>query len=512
MTRPASTQRMRRFAACRRGGVALVGVALIIPVVAAIGLSIDLTRLWLVQARLQIAVDASALVASRPINVGTADADAKALFWANFHREGTTATGYLGASAGEPVVRHLDADTVQVEATATLGRTLMGVLGDSVTTMQAQASAKRSTLGMELALVLDTTGSMHINNNISGLRTAAKDLVDIVFGRNETLPNLVVSVVPFVASVNIGKNREGWLRAGSLDQSQYGSAGWGGCVEARAGGEDVTDTPPREAPFEPFLWKSTHGRYTSTDGKPVKGDNDWTPTSNEHPDYIYPGPNLTCPQTKILPLTSSKSAVQKAIAGLRATNFNGGTMGNLGLQAGWFTLSPKWTGLWGRANSPLPYNTAYMQKTVVVMTDGDNQWYDNPENAPGQATSPYHDNVRNKDYAKDGSTEVEADYTGYGRLSENRLALPLPISNAGAKREIDKRTSQVCAKMKQEGIVIYTVVLGVNGSSNENAETQKLWRDCATKPSYYFRSPDKAALTAAFHEIGTRLANLRLTQ
>ena len=507
--------RARRFAGCRRGGIAIVGVMLIIPVVAAIGLSIDLTRLWLVQARLQTAVDASALVASRPINVGTADADARALFWANFHPEGTTAsgsTGYLGANAGEPVVRHLDSDTVQVEATATLGRTLMGVLGDGTTTMRAEAFARRSTLGMELALVLDITGSMAEQDNIGALRTAAKDLVDIVFGRNETLSNLTVSVVPFVASVNVGKNFEGWLRAGSLDQSQYGKPGWAGCVEARGGGEDTTDTPPRDAPFEPYLWKTTYGRYTSTDSNPVKGDNDWQPTQDEKPDHMTsPGPNLSCPPMRVLPLTSSKSAVQTVVASLRATG-GGGTMGNMGLQTGWFTLSPRWKGLWGQANSPLPYNTPYMQKTVVMMTDGVNYWHDHPDKAPGRASHPYRDNLRNKDFAKDGSTEAEADYTAYGRLSENRLGVSLPISGIKATREVDKRTSQLCAKMKQEGIVIYTVVLGVNGNSAADTETQKLWRDCATKPSHYFRSPDKAALAAAFREIGTQLANLRLTR
>lgn len=500
----------RRFAACRRGGIAIMAVVLIIPTIAIIGLSIDLTRLWLVQTRLQTAVDASALVASRPTNVGTADADAKALFWANFHREGAGTTGYLGAVADEPVVQYVDTNTVRVRASATLGRTLMNVLGHDLTTMQAEASAKRFTLGMELALVLDTTGSMRENNNIGGLRTAAKDLVDILFGRNETLSNLTVSVVPFVASVNIGKNRGEWLRPGSLDQSKYGKAGWGGCVEARGGGEDVTDTPPHEAPFEPYLWKTTHGRYTSKAGNPIQADNDWQPTTDEQPDHMTMGPNRACPPLRVLPLTSSKSTVQNAIASLRETN-NGGTMGNAGLQAGWFTLSPRWKGLWGQANSPLPYNTPYMQKTVVMMTDGDNNWQDHHWYAPGKALDPYHDTVKNKDYAADGSTEVDSDYTAYGRISENRLGFSLPFSVNDGKKEINKRTSQICEKMKKAGIVVYTVVLGVS-SSTVNAETQKLWRDCATKPSYYFHSPDKAALTAAFHEIGTQLANLRLTQ
>ena len=56
--------------------------------------------------------------------------------------------------------------------------------------------------------------------------------------------------------------------------------------------------------------------------------------------------------------------------------YRGGTIINLGLQAGWWTLSPNWQGLWGDPNMPLAYNTPYMKKVIVLMTDGNNEWYD----------------------------------------------------------------------------------------------------------------------------------------
>lgn len=495
---------------CRRAGMGMLVGLLILPMVAITGFGIDLLRLWLVQNRLQTAVDAAVLVAGREANTASQAADATALFWSNFGRtDKRTGAGFLGATAGTPVLTKLSADTFQFRASAVVGSTLMSVLGQGAVTVTAEASAKRAQYGMEIALVLDITGSMKTNNNIGGLRTAAGDLIDILFGPNETQPNLFMSVVPFVASVNIGTSHAGWLAAGSLDQSKYATSGWAGCVEARLNGEDATDTPPQSAPFRPFLWASTSGRYFNA-GRPVAGDNDWTASRITEQnqanlaDNLAVGPNLSCPAYPILPLTSSKTAARNAVSGLQAT-FRGGTAGNLGLQAGWFTLSPRWSGVWGASGSPLPYNTPYMQKVVVMMTDGNNEWFDWNGGAPGQAPSAY-----------DGQ-KVDADYTAYGRLSENRLGIAMPntgnigndlaTANARVRTELNLRTANVCTQMKQKGIVIYTVVLGVTDTA-----TQALWQTCATKPENFFNSPDKAALANAFQQIGTQLASLRLTQ
>jgi Flp pilus assembly protein TadG len=498
---------------CRRGTLILPFVLVALPLTAAVVFGVDLTRIWLVQSRLQTAVDAAALVAGRPTNTSTATADATALFWSNFERtEKPTGKGFMAAVADAPVVQRLDADTVMVTASATLEMSPLGYLSQGSKVITAQAAVKRAMYGMELALVLDVTGSMGAyttggTENMAGLRVAAKNLVDIIYGTAETVPNLTVSVVPYTATVNIGNTRTNWLAAGSLDQSKYGNVGWAGCVEARAGTEDRTDSLATSKPFAPYLWRSTLGKYvTTSDGKskggdPVKGDNDWSNSNITEanqaslPDNTAVGPNLGCPAFPILPLTAEKSPVLTKIASLRST-FRGGTMGNLGLQIGWFTLSPTWVGAWGKANSPLPYNTTNMEKVVVMMTDGNNEWYDWPGGAPGAAPVSYV-----------GQT-TDADYTAYGRLSENRLGTGTG-SNANllARDEINKRTTSLCTSMKAQGIKIYTVILG-----SVDASTQALWQGCATKPEYYFNSPDKAALASAFQQIGSKLASLRISQ
>ncbi len=218
------------------------------------------------------------------------------------------------------------------------------------------------------------------------------------------------------------------------------------------------------------------------------------------------GPNLSCPFVPVLPLTASKAAVQASIDRVVATN-RGGTTGNLGLQAGWWTLSPRWTGLWGgtptaglpngAVSLPLPYNALNMQKVVIYMTDGNNEWYDWPGGAPGNG--PVYNNSDN--------SKPDADYTAYGRLSENRLNVST-VSIGSAKVELDKRTAALCASMKTAGITIYTIIFSHGGYIDP--ATQALWKGCASKPENYFNTPSQADLAVAFQQIGTQLASLRL--
>jgi hypothetical protein len=260
-------------------------------------------------------------------------------------------------------------------------------------------------------------------------------------------------------------------------------------------GDDFTDATPAQAPFTPFLYPSTSGKY------PVTGDNDWTPgKTTERKQHKLPantavGPNLGCPNLPILPLTASRATVLAAINQMVA-NYRGGTFINLGLQAGWWTLSPKWRGWWGSPTLPLDYNTPYMRKVIVLMTDGNNEWYDWPDGAPGVGPKPW---------KNDGDT----DYTAYGRLKQNLMNLP-NNTQANATANLNARMSQMCGIIKQNGIEIYTVLFNHDGGGS--AATQTLFQSCASAPDHYFLTPTQAQLRNAFTEIGSQLANLRLVQ
>src|SRR5690606_15342565 len=95
----------------------------------------------------------------------------------------------------------------------------------------------------------------------------------------------------------------------------------------------------------------------------------------------------------------------------------GGTTGNFGLSWGWRTISPRWRGLWDDSPSELPldYDTPLMDKVVVILTDGKNQFHDNSSKGP------------------------KSDYTAYGRVEE----LGYTDLNK-ARYELDKRMARTC--------------------------------------------------------------------
>ncbi|WP_419898743.1 vWA domain-containing protein [Roseomonas sp. USHLN139] len=496
----------------RRGGVALTIALSLLPLLAACGLALDLARGWLAQSRLATAVDAAALAGGRAFSRPAAEREAAALilFWANFGRQeinsASSTLGFMGAVAQPPVIDQPDVNTLRVTARASLPTVFMRIFGQSSMALRASATAAVQTDGMELAMALDITGSM-FPNGIAALRLAAADLVGILYGDKETIPGLRVSIVPWAATVNLGAGHADWLAAGLLSAADYLPSSWAGCVEARGNGHDATDAPPSVAPFTPYRWASTLNRYYSGTTV-VAGDNDWSLTRVTEADRslqnLAVGPNLGCPVDTVLPLTAEKSTLLARIAALQVS-FRGGTISNLGLQAAWFTISPRWRGLWGDASLPRDDGVPGNRKVVVLMTDGQNNWFDYPAGAPGAAPVPY-----------DGQT-VDADYTGYGRLAENRLGIVTPVTGTLAARTaaaialnkaaISDRMQAMCTLLKAQGITVYTITFNLN-----DAATQSLYRNCASTMTGYFNSPNQTALRQAFTQIGNELVTLRLTR
>ncbi|MCK8785742.1 Tad domain-containing protein [Roseomonas sp. NAR14] len=514
--------RLRRLPACRRGGVAAIVAAAAVPLMLMVGLATDLARLYLLQSRLVAATDVAALAGARAIFDPDRDTQVRNWFWANFTRDPASANrGYLGAVvAPADFVISTDSDNkvLRVRARATLPTGFMRLAGIQTMTAAADQSAQRQDRGMELAMVLDVTGSMSDSagsgqgSKIAALRNAATELINTLFGNNASLPNLWVSLVPYTTTVNIGRSHAGWLASGSYRAADFSPTVWRGCVEARSGGEDMTDTPPTTAPFRPFLWTSTRNRYA-----PWVGDNEWPTTSGtvteanpespksdsqQHPNEgVYEvGPNVGC-ERALTAMAQAKATLLAEIAALRAGPDRGGTITNQGLQWGWATLSPRWNGLWGVPNMPLPYNTLNMDKVLILLTDGINDLADWSGGAPGSCTVSGCSGARPAT-----ATNPDSDYTAYGRMSENRLRVGT-VSKSSYLAEFNRRTSVLCESIKAAGIRVYTITFALT-----NATTQNMFRNCASRPDYYFNSPDAAALQAAFREIAQQLANLRLVR
>lgn len=261
---------------------------------------------------------------------------------------------------------------------------------------------------------------------------------------------------------------------------------WKGCVEARPSPRDESDDPPSEELFNAHYWASTLDDYDEEDG-----DNDW-PEIDESNEAMNEGtgPNLGCGPA-ITSLTAEKTKVLAAIDEMQPWH-RGGTHANLGLAWGWRVISPRWQGLWGGDtpnNLPMAYDAPLMDKVAIVLTDGQNVYYDWPGGLPGRPLS---------------GSYPDTDYTAYGRLSEGRLGTTRP---GEALTEINNRMSRLCENMKDEGIIIYAITFQLN-----HGPTQDLMRNCATDPEKYYNSPSNEQLRATFVAIGNELTNLRIAE
>ncbi len=462
-------QTARKFASDRRGNVLVTFAFSTVVLLGFMGLSTDSALGFLVNSRMSKALDAAGLAAGRSALSADLTQEARNFFDANFP------DAFLSSSVTSfTVTPDANNEFITLTASATMPTRFMRLFGINEVDVSARTVVHRQTRGMELALVMDNTGSMRSGGKMDAMKDAAQDLVDILYAGNETLPNFWVSLVPYTATVNIGNAHTAWLDGG--DQyfdvpSPFDPTVWKGCVEARAAPLDQDDTPPNLAPFTSFLYEADV-------------DNVW-PAVDEANDAKNngTGPNLGCGPA-ITPLVADKTTVTAAIAEMLPWH-RGGTTGNLGLIWGWRVLSPSWQGLWGDPSSPLAYDTPLIDKVVVILTDGQNQFYDWPSHGP-TGTGP------------DGS-----DYTAYGRLGEFGFA-----TLDDGREEIDQRFSNICEAMKLEGILLYTITFG----STPNTDTQTLYRNCASDPLNYFHAPNNATLETAFHAIAEQLSNLRIAE
>lgn len=542
------TSLKRDFLLQEKGAVILIWALALIPLVGMLGLSIDAGRIYYVNSVITGAVDSAAIAGARAASGNNSVvAKATAIFNANIP------PNFIGTINGPTVTLSSNNQVINVSATATIPTTFMMVLGKTSIATTAASQVQIANPGSEVVLALDNTGSM-AGSPMAAEIQAAQTLVNIVYGGAgvDTVPGLYVAIVPYTTTVNIGPTQTNWLTAAGKIQvtntnlypniaptaTSVGGR-WMGCIEARtpplyAAGMDSTDTTPSGSGlFTPFLYPSTLAHQyvfgqpldrgplaTSTTalaiaGSPpwnpsTRGDNDWrlngtVPSGsslrfgdnynlqggNGDGNYAV-GPNLGCP-VQMLPLTASQTTVQNTIKSMKSTA-RGGTMINVGLASAWWMISPKWQGLWPTVPAGIPKPYGETNKFVVLMTDGQNQWYDWPNGVPGQP-----DNSRN--YSKD------ADYTGYGRLAEGRSG----TTNAGSTINIlNSSMLTMCTNLKNNGVTVYTILFNHNGSA-DGAATQAAFRSCASDPSKYFLSVTNADLQAAFTNIGQSISTLRLT-
>jgi len=495
-----------RFRSNRAGNIAMMFGLAAIPFFAFGGMAVDFSRALMVKNRLESALDATALALGGQLGLTDAQVQAAAdsYFRANYP---DTEIGHVGALR----IAYLQ-DSVSVAADATVDTLIMGIIGFDELTVSADVEVQRTRRGLEVALVLDTTGSMSEGTKMPSLKAAANDLINILFGDQQTPELLRIGVVPFAAAVRLDPATAiagGWIDTtgtSSIAQDYYDSGRfayqlyaplsgtrqsyqmasgvkWRGCVEARPNGLEATDTAPSAGspdtrwvaymqPDEPSL-SGYNTSYISNDGSTGTWDQRLR-KSSKYANVNSSTPHSGCGMEPVLALTNNRSAI---VAKINALQPSGNTHIPLGLAWGWRVLSPTAPFTEGSA-----YNDEMTNKALVLMTDGVN------------TVSSYK------------SSTLKSTYSAYGYAYKARLGTTNPTTIVS---RMNDQVAALCTAMKAPdvNIRIYTILLEENDTTVRN-----LLRDCATTPSLFFDNVSAAQLQTVFRVIAADLSNLRVSQ
>lgn len=237
------------FGKDERGATAMIFGLALLPLMAAAGAAVDYSRAANVRTSLQKAVDAAALSLARDANAlreRDLEQRGRDFFAANF------VTGMDAAI--EPVSVRREGKTIRVAAKGAVDNAIMPVLGFERTAISAEAVVGWGTGKIELALVLDNTGSMRDplgrgKTKITELKKAMNDLVDKAEAASREPGDIKIAIIPFDTKVNVGTHLSPLhVRFDGIAQSRWLSRR-DRCVADRdmAGDYDVADKPAQAA-------------------------------------------------------------------------------------------------------------------------------------------------------------------------------------------------------------------------------------------------------------------------
>lgn len=435
----------------------MIGLSML-TICVAIGCAIDYGRVTNAQQRLSVSMDAAVLHVANL--TGKSESELKTLAYDNLMKN------YGSNPYDEVSGFDLKAPTgkIQAKANVRVKTWFMSIVGYKYMDIPIAAEAVRGGKNIEVALVLDNTGSMSAaagggKDRITVLRESAVSFVDTVIAdpADQTPYYSKAALVPFAGTVNPGALLGG---ARLAVNTTSGCRLWG-CPTYR-----VTISGNN---YDYVL----NNCVTERMGASAFTDDSITTTKATYAyDSTFGNQDTTCINGQVRLLSSDKANLKSAINAMTA---NGGTAGHLGLQWGFQMLAPT-SGLSVLAGDPkaLPgsYSDESVKKIMIFMTDGEmTQWACNGiMRYTGWATPPGGCNNPN------GDSQAQALAT--------------------------------CSNIKARNIEMYFVGIGLDpGNSNVTALSQA----CSTDASHIVLATDGAALKAAFATIAANLKAMRLS-
>jgi Flp pilus assembly protein TadG len=444
----------------KSGNFGVVTAFLVVPLFACAGLAVDFSKAMVSKAELQSAADSAVLSAvSMPKSSNeTMKAELTKVFIGNL------SPALAGSASVEDI--NISADNyITINAQSSIPLTLGAFFFKDSWQLKVAAQAVRSDYQkVEVAMVLDNTYSM-TGQKLTNLKAAANALLD-VFEKSKN-QNVRFALVPFSRYVNVGtaNRNQLWLTVPDDYSTTKNTCTTSKPVVSKSGCKTVTTTGTNDG-VQTTSTKEQCDSYTY--GEPVTSCSDKTSTytwtgcvgsrnspldvNDTEPTLRYTGLLNTSCGSAVVPLTTNYSTLRTAISKMVANNE---TYIPAGVLWGWNMLSPTQPFTEGE-----PKATG-INKFLIIMTDGTNT------------------------------------------LSPNKSNYMLHTGTDTAKA--DSLMTTVCSNAKNAGLKIYTVAVGVTGSTAEGLAT------CANDSSKAFSIEDSAKLVEVFKKIAGQILTPRLT-
>ncbi len=314
-------QKLKAFRNNQLGSVTQMFAVAAFPMVIAAGAAIDTVRIGREQVAFNAAVDSAVLAVAADdraslLGLSTSQQASRIAELELFAKKYLTEnyTPQFGDNTEISVDIDITGSTIDLTANHDFPTTIMKITGVEEVNLTSHAQVMKAMRPIELVMVMDTTGSMATDNKIDGAKTAAKDLLNTIYGGTVgSIPEseyIRVALVPFAGAVRLNKNAYdfnlGWIDTTglnplsklnynlatfhnylgwtSLKTSATAYMQWNGCVEARMRGTagagtdyNVNDAAPTTgtpatlfpAYFNPDTVGTSYGvNYIGTTGTP----------------------------------------------------------------------------------------------------------------------------------------------------------------------------------------------------------------------------------------------------
>ncbi len=339
-----------RFENDNRGTIAMIFALSIFMLCGIVGFAVDASRAYAVSGRVSSILDSAALAGAKMFEIETAtDAEIQASAQAYFqlHTNEKSMPG-LQLSNFKVIVDRPN-NKVSVDVDVGLPTTFSQVIGVGKFDFKRSTEVVFNMNKIELAMVLDVTGSMNADGKMAAMKAAANDVIDSLMAGSISENSIRIAVAPFSASVNAGALANKVSTSPAVTSCGY-TWHWGytcttaagadvdTCVIERTNSRAFTDDAPVGADILPAVPSTPYGRYN-------------------------------CPSAVVVPL-QGKSQVATIKSTINSYIATGATAGHIGAAWGWYLLSPKWASVLPSASAPVPYTDKTVTKHVIFLTDG----------------------------------------------------------------------------------------------------------------------------------------------